>query len=201
MSSTAQTRNSPLPAELKPISPSKLAHVVLRSPRYAQTVHWYKTLLVARVAYANEALPFLTYDEEHHRIAVLNIPILADKPPGTAGIDHLAFTYDSLSDLMGTYKRLKGAGITPIWAVNHGPTTSLYYRDPDQNQVELQVENFDTDAEGDAYFVSESFAINPIGVDFDPEDLYRRVQEGVPESVLKIRPNTGPRSLDSIPLR
>ena len=43
-----------------------------------------------------------------------------------------------------TYARLKGDGIEPYWCINHGPTTSLYYKDPDGNQIELQVDNFPT---------------------------------------------------------
>lgn len=44
--------------------------------------------------------------------------------------------------------------------VNHGPTTSIYYRDPDGNDIETQVDNFDTTAEADEFFASEAFAIN-----------------------------------------
>jgi len=32
--------------------------------------------------------------------------------------------------------------------VNHRPTTSMYYRDPDGNRVELQIDNFPTAKEG-----------------------------------------------------
>jgi catechol-2,3-dioxygenase len=38
---------------------------------------------------------------------------------------------------------LKGAGITPFVSVNHGLTTSFYYRDPDGNGVELQIDNLE----------------------------------------------------------
>ena len=48
-----------------------------------------------------------------------------------------------------------------------GPTTSRYYADPDHNQIELQVEKFDTIAESTAFFYSAEFAENPIGVEFD----------------------------------
>ena len=41
------------------------------------------------------------------------------------------------------YKRLKQQDIVPWWCINHGPTTSMYYRDPDNNQIELQVDIFE----------------------------------------------------------
>lgn len=189
-------------AGTKAISPAKLAHVVLRTSRFDQMKSWYIALLCGRVAYENGSLAFMTYDEEHHRIALIHIPGIPDKAPGTSGMDHIAFTYNTLSELYGTYARLKAEhGIEPIWAINHGPTTSLYYRDPDANQVELQVDNFDTDEAGSAFFASAEFAENPIGVDFDPEELGRRLAAGEPEAAIKKRPNIGPRGLEGIPLQ
>ena len=42
----------------------------------------------------------------------------------------MAFTYEKLSELLGNYERLRDRGIKPVWCVNHGPTTSMYYSDP-----------------------------------------------------------------------
>ncbi|SCW66499.1 Glyoxalase/Bleomycin resistance protein/Dioxygenase superfamily protein [Sphingobium faniae] len=181
--------------------PSKLAHVVLRSPRFKEMVDWYKFVLAASASYENDGLAFLTYDEEHHRIAVMNMPHLAGRTTGTAGMDHMAFSYDSLADLVAHYRRLKAAGIMPFWAINHGPTTSLYYRDPDENQLEFQVENFETLAESNAFFSSAEFAQNPIGTEYDIEDIGRRLAAGESEADLKRRPSIGPRGLEGIPLR
>ena len=183
------------------IKPVQLAHLVLRTSRYQEMLDWYKQVLNATVTFGNEVLSFVTYDEEHHRVAFINIPDLKDSPLGTAGMDHIAFTYATLSDLLENYKRLKGKGITPFWCINHGPTTSMYYRDPDKNQIELQVENFATVAESTAFFYSDEFRENPIGVDFTPEDLMSRLANGEPEEAVKRRPNIGPRTFsDGVPL-
>ena len=69
-------------------------------------------------------------------------------------------------------------GITPYWTVDHGPTTSLYYRDPDGNQVELQIDNFDSVEALNDYFRSGAFNDNPIGVNIDVNDLVARVRSG-----------------------
>jgi hypothetical protein len=42
---------------------------------------------------------------------------------------------------------------------------------------------------------SKDFAENPIGVDFDPEEMIRRIQQGENEEILQQRPNIGPRGL------
>lgn len=183
------------------IPPAKLAHVVFRSPRFAEMVAWYKLVFCAEPAYENEFLAFLSYDEEHHRIAVVNAPMVADAPEGISGIHHIAFTYNSLSDLLQTYQRLKTQGILPIVGVNHGPTTSIFYADPDGNQLEFQIENFETVEESSAYFSSAAFDMNPVGVDFDPDDLLSRLLSGEPEESLKERPDIGPRTLESYPVR
>src|SRR3546814_5178524 len=92
---------------------------------------------------SNELLAFLSYDEEHHRVAILNVPGLQPQPEGVVGVHHCAFTYATLADLMATYERLRDKGIRPVFPINHGPTTSMYYADPDGNQIELQVDNYD----------------------------------------------------------
>ena len=183
------------------VSPARLAHVVLRSSQFDAMVDWYMTVLGAKIAFSDGALAFLCYDEEHHRIAVLNIPNLQPQPPGIAGVHHMAFTYASLSDLVKTYERLGEIGIRPVTCINHGPTTSMYYADPDGNQVELQVDNYDTVEEAGKFFYSPAFAKNPIGVDFDPAELTRRFHSGEDEAAIKRRPDGGARGLDTLNLR
>jgi hypothetical protein len=80
-----------------------------------------------------------------------------------------------------------------------GPTTSVYYRDPDGNILETQVENFDTVEEAMQYMHSEAYNTNPLGVDFKMEDLIKRIQAGEDEKSLKARPASGPRGLDTVP--
>ena len=131
------------------VRPSKLAHFVVRTSRYRAVVDWYLNVLEAEVVFSNRQVTFMSYDDEHHRVAILNVPGLLPKTRAMAGVDHVAFTYPNLDDLLSTYERLAGEGIEPVWPVNHGATTSLYYEDPDANYVELQIDNFPTRGEVD----------------------------------------------------
>src|SRR3546814_6456525 len=88
-----------------------------------------------------------------------------------------------------------------VFPINHGPTTSMYYADPDGNQIELQVDNYDKIEDATAFFYSEAFAENPVGVEFDPDELLRRLRAGEPEEDLKRRPDVGKRGLADIKLR
>ncbi len=170
------------------IAPAKLAHIVRRTNRFDEMVDWYSKVLEAEVVFANEMLAFLTYDEEHHRIAIATVPGLEDRPENTVGTDHVAFTYGSLADLVHTYTRLRGLGIEPFWAINHGPTTSMYYKDPDANRIELQIDNFPDVAGLNDWMKGGAFEENPIGVNFDPDDLCARFEAGEPAERLLERP-------------
>ena len=75
----------------------------------------------------------------------------------------------------------------------------MYYRDPDGNQLETQVDNFDTAADAMAFMTGPEFAKSPLGVDFDPEDLCRAVENGEDEQALKKRKDIGPRGTEEIP--
>ena len=87
--------------EQKRVIPTKLAHFVLRSNHFEETKQWYMTVLQARIQFVNDFLAFLTYDDEHHRLALANMPNLPDNNGSTAGLDHVAFTYASLGDHAG----------------------------------------------------------------------------------------------------
>ncbi len=166
------------------VAPAKFAHAVLRTNKFKEMVHFYTTVLEAEVVMSTEMLAFMTYDDEHHRIAIAAVPGLVDRDRKSVGLDHLAYTYANLGDLVFTYERLKQAGITPQVTINHGPTTSMYYRDPDGNRVELQIDNFDDVEKLKGFFTSVDFKKNPIGVNFDADELARRFHEGVPEAEL-----------------
>ena len=46
---------------------------------------------------------------------------------------------------------------------------------------------------------SPEFAENPLGVDFDPDEMIKRIENGESFESLRIRPNTGPRDLSTVP--
>jgi catechol-2,3-dioxygenase len=146
-------------------------------------------VLGAEVVHSDGILAFLTYDEEHHRIAIAGIPGLEEQSMLAAGTDHIAFSYGDLGDLLCTFRRLTAAGIEPYWCINHGPTTSLYYKDPDGSRVELQVDNMPSAEATDAWMRSGEFAANPIGVIFDPEEIIARYEAGEPIETLTARPS------------
>lgn len=182
------------------IAPAKFAHVVMRTKRYKAMIDWYQTVLEAEVMYANNFITFLTYDDEHHRVAIANMPGLLPKPKFLSGVDHVAYTYPNLGDLLQTYRRLERTGIKPHWCINHGGTTSMYYHDPDRNQVELQIDNFHSHDEINAFLGGPAFTENAIGIDFDPDELLARLEAGESEQELVRWKEIRPRGPETIPI-
>lgn len=164
-------------------STPKFAHVVLQTSRFDEMRDWYCTILDAHVVYEGHGLCFITFDEEHHRVALLGAPVeLAPRNPGAAGMHHTAYTFDTLQDLLDRYDRLKAEGIEPKVPIQHGVTTSLYYQDPDGNFVELQIDNFATPEEATEYMHGPEYGNNPVGVSFVPELMREALAMGTPVS-------------------
>ena len=161
--------------------------------RFDEMIGWYETVFDARVQYQNPALAFLTFDDEHHRFAFANMSVI--NPSGAAGelaagigVNHVGYTYASLGDLLETYARLKELGVAPYWRVHHGVTLSLYYRDPDGNRMEFQVDCCANAQEAHAFMNGERFAANPIGVEVDFEALLAEYRSGTPAETLLAQP-------------
>lgn len=95
----------------------------------------------------------------------------------------------------------------------------MYYRDPDGNQLETQVDNFDEPEDATNMMDSKEFMENPLGTwiqlfgavtynattypplgtDFDPEELCAAVERGDDDKMLKARREVGPRGPEDIP--
>ena len=172
--------------------PAKLAHVVYMTRRFDEMIDWYQRVFEAKVVYQNPVFAFLTYDEEHHRFAFANMSALKPMSNGAGergdvGVNHVAYTYANIDDLLDTYARLKEAGITPYWPVHHGMTLSMYYQDPDGNRMEFQVDTC-TVEEANAMMQTDAFAANPVGVDYDPDMLLAQYRNGVDVATLLVQP-------------
>jgi catechol-2,3-dioxygenase len=173
----------------------KLSHIVLRSAKPHQMKDWYCTVLGARVVFGDESGNGygLTFDEEHHRIAIIGMMesdierqdamgdffTQIDKRRQMSGLEHVSFTFDGIGKLLANYKRLKKAGIEPVMTVNHGAVLSMYYLDPDGNSVETQTDTLPMD-QAFEFMYGPQFAENAVGAPYDPDELCDMYDAGVP---------------------
>ena len=164
-----------------------IAHYGIRTRQLKEMIGWYKTFFEGEVLYENEYAVFMTFDEEHHRLVLWTDEDTKEKAKNIAGVDHVGIGLSGFADLVAAYERLKAEGITPFLPVNHRFTTSLYYHDPDGNEVELSVDNFPTKEECSDFVKSEKMReilVPPFGDVFDPDELARAFHQGASDEEL-----------------
>ena len=157
----------------------KFAHVVFQTGQPTEMRDWYCTVLDGHVVYEDAALTFITFDEEHHRVALLHPPMPLDrKSPTTAAMHHVAYTFENIDDLLDRYVQLRDRGVRPAVCIAHGVTTSMYYRDPDGNMVEMQIDRFAEPDDATRYMKGPEYAADSVGPAFDPEQLLEARRAG-----------------------
>lgn len=160
------------------VRPSRFSHMVVKTSQFPEMVAFYKTVLLAKPMFETDQVSFLSYDEEHHRIMIGHAPGALPRNPAAAGVVHWAYSFENFEQLTNAYIRLRDEGIVPKSCINHGFTTSLYYADPDGNEVELAVDNFEDNESMNKWFATGAFDRNFVGVPFDPEDMVKQHREG-----------------------
>jgi len=156
----------------------KLQHCGLTTGNLDGMLDWYRKVLGITV-HARVAAPagspfktvaFATNDEVNHRLSFFETPGLPSdgSKDRHARVQHIAFEYQTLDDLLGTYVRLKKLGMAPMWAADQFIQTAIYYEDPDGNIIELNVNNF-----ADDWTVTEQLRNLPsqLHINIDPEKV------------------------------
>jgi len=170
----------------------KLQHYGITTASGEAMIEWYRKVLgmtpnfrFTAPAGAHNGPPFsatfVSNDEVHHRIVFFDLLGLADDAEKLRHprVQHVAFEYQTLDDLLGTYVRLKGLGILPVMAVDEGLQTGFYYTDPDQNTVELNVNNYGNEWTATEHMrTTLSSAGHPRRVFVDPEKMYAARKTG-----------------------
>jgi catechol 2,3-dioxygenase-like lactoylglutathione lyase family enzyme len=173
------------------ITPKRFSHVGFQTYDVARLRDWYCLVLGARVVFEKPGgFCVIAYDDEHHRVAIAGLP---GKPrrkfAANPEIVHTAYAYADIFALLKTYERLRDAGVAAAECMHHGPTLSVYYRDPDGNQVELFVDGFKTMAECSDWMNGPVYSHNfGSGVFFDPEVLLAQMKAGASEQALVAYP-------------
>ena len=172
----------------------KFHHVNLKTTRLQEMIDFYSALVGAEVLHQYELGAWLSNDAANHRIALLAFPDFVEDPEKDTrvGMHHMAFEYASFEELNASYLRLKEAGIVPAFCLDHGMTFSYYYRDPDCNHSELQVDNFDDWSKSSEWMRSSSeFRADPLGKFVDPDRVAEAFAAGEPFDRIHARAMAG----------
>jgi catechol-2,3-dioxygenase len=156
----------------------RLQHCGLTTANLDAMLEWYRKVLgiivhnrvTAPAGSPFETVAFATNDEVNHRLSFFETPGVSidQNKDHHARVQHIAFEYESLDDLLGTYVRLKKLGMAPLWAADQFFQTAIYYEDPDGNIIELNTNNFAND-----WTVTEQLKALPpqVHINLDPEKM------------------------------
>jgi len=112
-----------------------LGHVGLYVEDMPKMVDFYSNFLGLKVT--DVGLPRIVFmsarpDEEHHELA------LAQSEDGQkTNAQQISFTVASLKDLKDFYAKIKERGLQVDRTVSHGNAFGCYFRDPEDNRVEV----------------------------------------------------------------
>ena len=181
-------------AQTRPVTVPLFHHATFMTMKLHEMVAWYGTVAGLLPVFYTEQGAWLTNDEANHRIAVVCHPAL--KPPvdksTSTGHHHSAFEYRNFDQWLDNYIRLRNEGIVPFMTLDHGPTLSAYYVDPEGNGVEIQVDNFGAwDLSKEWMWSSVEFAANPLGVYVDPEKVVAAREAGLTFGEIHTRAHNG----------
>ena len=174
-------------SETKALPPMLIGEVVLKTARFESMNRWWQTVLGITPYLTSERFAFRRLPSEYpytQILLILNQPDLGGLESSGPGLDHVQFRHASLGALLDRYETLRDLGIKPYRSMNHGPSTSFYYRDPDGNGVELSAVNFPTEAEYSRFVTSDAFKKNIAGAAIDADEFVSKYRSGVPQSEL-----------------
>jgi catechol 2,3-dioxygenase-like lactoylglutathione lyase family enzyme len=178
----------------EPLPRLRLGEIVLRTDRFDEMKPWYRSVLQTDPYY--EHVPVLAakhsraqqlerqwatqvqlcffrlaLEHPYQQVIALFGNATAGTPSVLGNLHHLQLGDESPRVMARRYLELKARGIVPFRAMDHGPTLSFYYRDPDENVIEIAAPNHAEVARFLGALEAPEFARNPSGRPVDAEAI------------------------------
>lgn len=117
-----------------------VGHVHLKVSDLARAEAFYREVLGLAVTqrYGSQAL-FMSAGGYHHHVGFNTWMSRGGRPPaaGATGLFHVAFLYPTRADLARAVRQVLACGVELDGAADHGVSHAVYFRDPDENGIEL----------------------------------------------------------------
>lgn len=182
-----------------------LHHYGLMTPNAQALVDFYTMLLGGQInlqlypgrdhGQGPATVIFLGNDLAHHRLTIVELPVEVNNNERQkyARPQHVAWEYESIGDLLHSYERLRDLGLRPVFCGHHGHTLYFFYKDPDDNLVEMLADAFGDHAKSLEYLRrSTDMRVSNMGTLIDPEAMLAAWKaDGLSESELSERSFAG----------
>ncbi|WP_420857541.1 VOC family protein [Marivivens marinus] len=122
---------------------TRIGHVHLKVSDLERSIQFYTEILgLDLVQRYGSGAAFLSAGGYHHHIGLNTWESAGGTPPpqGHTGLYHTAFLYPDRRSLAEALLRAARAGVQIDGAADHGVSDAIYFRDPDQNGVEIYVD-------------------------------------------------------------
>lgn len=117
-----------------------IGHVHLKVSDLERSIAFYRDILGFQLMQRyGPSAAFLSAGGYHHHIGLNTWESRRGQPPapGTTGLYHTAFLYPDRVSLGRVLANAIAAGVRIDGAADHGVSEAIYFRDPDQNGVEI----------------------------------------------------------------
>ena len=120
----------------------RVGHVVIKMRDLDEAKRFYRDILGMKITDEREGFGvFFRFQDYHHDIAVFKVDEDATLPhQNQVGLAHVAMVADSFDTVKEMYQRLKEHDVPIVRTVDHGITRSVYFKDPDGNELEIYCE-------------------------------------------------------------
>src|SRR4030095_14721708 len=102
----------------------------------------YVDILGMHITFEHDGVGVVFRFQDYQRdIAVFKVSDDADAPQkNQVGLAHIALIADSFDTVKAMYQRLKAHDVPIVRTVDHGITKSVYFKDPEGNELEIYCE-------------------------------------------------------------
>jgi catechol 2,3-dioxygenase len=123
----------------------QLGHVVLKVRDRDRSEHFYADVLGMPIAARMEEPPITFFTlGNHHDFAIVAVGDGPDAASNSPGLAHVAFKVGSTTDdLRRAKSHLDSLGVEIASILDHTVSKSIYFDDPDGNQIEVYVDTSD----------------------------------------------------------
>lgn len=159
-------------------------HIIYCRPEtYDDMVRFYQVFLGGSAMPVGDDLPSsLIMDDEQDLVVIAKRPDLPHFTQRRTGFLHVAWSYNSLAELIYVYRNAVRNGIKPLELLNSPILMQFYFRDPEGNFIEISIDGHDTPDQTQTHMRAADGIRVPGRIDdwkYDAEKVLAMLEAGV----------------------